>query len=602
MPKALKILLQICILFFIFCVSYFVNQYLTFDAKNIDFSTTSTKVLDNNNQVLYEISKDNAVKNTPIKYDDLPKHCVDALVATEDKTFWNNIGLDFNGTARLGISLVSLNNYSSGGSTISQQVIKLSDLSIYNRNPFDKLKEISRAVKLNQNFSKEEILVMYFNNAYFGNLNYGIEAASQDYLDKQTKDLSISECTYLVGLPQGPSIYNPYVNLSAGRDRQLIVLRAMNRNGYISDAQVNAIFNSDLDFKLDNFEIKAPHFVQFLQDNLGIKTDKIYKFLNFENSLENINWNKSYSVQTYYDYKIHKELQAQLRDFVNINQDKNINNASAIVLGKNNEVLTMIGSTDFFNDEIDGKFNSSIGFRQPGSLYIPLVYSFGLEDNIYLNDSLSNSIFKLNVKVGQSNKFEKVEITNKNGSDKSFVSLETAIKENLNIPATMIVQGKTTEKFKRYLELLPISMVTKNKLESFSNYCNEILTQEGCEISLLDLVILYNGLKNNGDFKSLKFIKSVKDLNGNIVWQQDENFDPINRLNTESFKEVNNLLQRNQNDWVWLTGTVRNSKDYMLIGFNENYTVGIWIGNTKGTELTDYSNINFSTKTVEDLF
>lgn len=500
MPKALKILLQIFILFFIFCVSYFLNQYLTFDAKKIDFPTTSTKVLDNNNQILYEISKDNAVKNTPITYENLPKHCVDALVATEDKTFWNNIGLDFNGTARLGISIIALNRYSSGGSTISQQVIKLSDLSIYNRNPFDKLKEISRAIKLNQNFSKEEILLMYFNNAYFGNLNYGIEAASQDYLDKPTKDLSISECTYLVGLPQGPSIYNPYANLSAGRDRQLVVLKAMNKNDYISDAQVNAIFNSDLDFKLDNFEIKAPHFVQFLQDNLGIKTDQTSKFLNFESSLENINWQESYSINTYYDYDIHKALLTQLKDFVNTNQNKNINNASAIILGKNNEVLTMIGSTDFFNDDIDGKFNSSVGFRQPGSLYIPLVYSFGVENNINLNDSLSNSVFKLNVKVGQSNKFEKVEITNKNGSDKSFVTLETAIKENLNIPATMIVQGKTAEKFKRYLELLPISMVTKNKLESFSNYCNDILTEEGCELSLLDLVILYNGLKKRWRF------------------------------------------------------------------------------------------------------
>ncbi len=603
MKRVFKVVLATILLIFVFCGFYFLFQYFSFDPKDIKFHTTSTKVLDKEGQLLYEISKDNAVKNTPIEYSALPQHCVDALVATEDKTFWNNIGVDLNGTIRLGISIATLNSYSSGGSTISQQVIKLSDLSIYNRTPIDKLNEIPKALKLNQYYSKEDIILMYFNNAYFGNLNYGIESASQDYFDKQTKDLSIAECTYLVGLPQAPSIYNPYGDLNAGRSRQKLVLESMFRDGYISEAQINGIFNTSLEFKLNNFEVRAPHFIQFLQDNLEIKTDNTAKFIDMDDSLEAIDWSQSYSVDTYYDYSLHSALINKLNEFVIQYQDKNLNNASAFVIGKNNEVVTMIGSINFFDDSIDGKFNSSTGFRQPGNLYIPIVYSFGLEKGYLLSDTINNAPFTMNVKSGQNSQFEKVEVNNsKKTSPMSFSTIESAIKNNLNIPATMIIQGKTPEEFKDYLKTLPISMGSKNQLESFRNYCNEILTQEGCEVSLMDLVILYNGLKNNGNFKSLKFIKEVKTLNGNVVWQQDLNLDPVDRLNEESFTLVNSLLERNSNSWFWLEGRVRNNKDYMLIGFNENYTIGIWLGNTKGNELLSYDTIKLPVENIEELF
>lgn len=199
--------------------AYSIAKYVTFDAKALTFETTSSKIYDKDMALLWEISKGNAVRNKPISINDVPRECKNAIVSIEDRTFWSNIGVDLKGLARLGISLFSKGSLG-GGSTISQQVIKNSFQNIYNRDPLDKLNESIYSIKMNSVISKETILEMYLNNIYFGNLNYGIESASLDYFNKTSSELNLAECSYLLGIPQWPGVYNPFGNQERGKVRQ----------------------------------------------------------------------------------------------------------------------------------------------------------------------------------------------------------------------------------------------------------------------------------------------------------------------------------------------------------------------------------------------
>ncbi len=176
----------------------------------------------------------------PVDLEEIPQDCIDAVVAIEDKTFWTNSGFDLKGLGRLALSSMGFSN--SGGSTISQQVIKLSTDRFYNRSILDKYIENIYAIKLNDKLAKEQILEMYLNNAYFGDYNYGIQAAALSYYNKNVSDLNLDECSYVAGILQLPNLYSPTIgNEQAGRNRQLAVLKAMLREGYISSEEINML-------------------------------------------------------------------------------------------------------------------------------------------------------------------------------------------------------------------------------------------------------------------------------------------------------------------------------------------------------------------------
>lgn len=531
---------------------------MVYDPSQIAFKTSSSKVYDTNGNLLYELSFDNAVRNTPVEFSKFPKNCINAVVAVEDKTFWTNSGVDRNGTIRLGINFATFGHYGSGGSSIAQQVIKLSNLSIYERGPKDKFREIAHALKLDKEFSKEEILEMYLNNVYMGNLNYGFESASLDYFSKSVSDLSLSECAYLAGLVQLPSIYYPYGNFELGLKRKDTVLYLMYKNNFISKTEYDNAVVANLDITKKDFAIKAPHFVQFLQDEYGIKSEKKSNFLK---SNENFDGSESLEIYTYYNYDLHKNLLEKLRSLVENNTRSNINNAASVVIDKDGNLVTMIGSVDFFNDEIQGKFNSSLGRRQPGTLYIPLVYKFALENGYSLNSNLENRNFFLEVGTGLDKNNETVEISNIDGFQSDFVSLEYALDKDLVIPATHILENHYKD-FENYLRQKSLSGLPEY------NSCNKIAVLEGCELTLLDLVYIYGG------FSNINVIKSI-----------GSNIDSLENLST--------------GDFLINSGVVRNKKDLVAILENENYIIGIWIGNTKGEELDYESADDIFTKTED---
>ncbi len=419
--KLKHLALIIVLIFFVFVTCYSIYKYITFDpANNLRFPNVSSKVYDKNNLLIAEISADNSVKRTPIKFADIPKFCVEALVSVEDKTFFENIGIDAKGIIRLIVSIFS-NGSMGGGSTISQQLIKNINDRIHNRTANDKLTEIIQAIKLNKVFTKEEILELYLNNIYFGNLNYGIESASIEYFNKSAKDLTDIECAYLMGIPQSPGIFNPKGDLELGIKRMYRVLLEMYKDKKIDLTKYTFLKSLDIKQYINTNPtlVNAPHFIEFFTNELKKERKDLY--------------NEKIFV-TNYNLSLHQTILKTIQDFTN-NFDGS-NNAAVVLIDKQGKLEVMIGSKNFFDDNIQGKYNAALGFRQPSQLYLDLIMRQEPLKKIKINEDMT--------------------ITDQNF--KLFLS-------NENIVA----------------QIDP----------SVRSRCSEKLLLEGCEISLLDIVKSY---------------------------------------------------------------------------------------------------------------
>lgn len=193
----------------LFGLSTLIAYYISFEKDKLILPIDRFEyALNNENEFTHEeIEAVNKISFERVAIEDIPEDCINSIIVIEDKTFRTNNGIDKNGVARLIYTALPLKNDLGGGSTISQQLIKMYQDRYYKRTPYDKLKEMVWAFRLTQSFSKDEILEMYLNNVYLGDYNYGIGAASNAYFNKDVRDLNKEECAYIMALPQSPNTY-----------------------------------------------------------------------------------------------------------------------------------------------------------------------------------------------------------------------------------------------------------------------------------------------------------------------------------------------------------------------------------------------------------
>src|SRR5512136_1084695 len=243
-----------------------VYAWLVVDLPGLDTlyqraSAPSTRLLDRHGRVLYEISDPHQGRHTPIKFGDIPAACREAAIATEDANYYSHPGVDLTGIARaLWINLQG-GEVLSGGSTITQQLARnllLSPDERIQRTLTRKLRESILAWRITQQFSKDDILALYLNEAYYGNLAIGLEAAAQTYFGKAVGELDLAECAILAGLPQSPARYDPLSDLPAAQERQTVVLDLMAKQGYITPERAELAKAEDLQFAAAPFPIEAP--------------------------------------------------------------------------------------------------------------------------------------------------------------------------------------------------------------------------------------------------------------------------------------------------------------------------------------------------------
>ncbi len=530
----------------------------------------STKIFDRTGQhLLYEIYQNQ--KRTVVDLDQVAKVAVQATVAIEDKTFYEHSGVKITSIIRAAFNnFIGRRSGGGGASTLTQQLIKNTIIG-NERSIFRKIKEAILALQLEKKYSKDEIIKLYLNEIPYGSTNYGIEAAAQSYFHKSAKDLNLSESATLAALIQAPSRYLNDVN--ALRDRRDLVLRLMNEQKYISDTEKQEAQNQALRIYRSNGIFDAPHFVLYVKKLLADQFG------------ENVVDTGGLKVITTLDY----DKQTAAEKIVKENGDKfaktaKANNAALIAIDPNtSQILAMVGSRDFNNEEIDGQFNVAVlGRRQPGSSFKPFVYTAAFEKG-YTPDTV---LYDVNTNF-DSRDGKVYSPKNYDGKEHGLVTMRKALQGSLNIPAvkTMYLVGEqqTADFAKRF------------GYTTFTGDYGLSLVLGGAEVSPLEHTDAFATLANGGTYRAPVSIMKVSDNKGNNLfeWTPDPGTEAVK---PELAALISNVLSDNEaraymfglNSTLVLpdrkaaakTGTTSDNKDAWTMGYVPSLAVGVWVGNT----------------------
>ncbi len=530
----------------------------------------STRIYDRSGQhVLYEVHGDE--KRTLVSLEEIPDYVEKATIAIEDKNFYEHGGFSIWAIARTMVTNV-LYNRSAGGSTLTQQFVKNAVLT-NEKSITRKIKELILAQKLEKRFSKDEILQMYLNEIPYGSNAYGVQAASQKYFNKNVGDLTIAEAAVLAALPQSPSRYSPYgPNKDLLLGRKDYILGLMREQGYISESEEDQAKAQEIIFTNPETAIFAPHFVMYVKSLLSDKYG--------EKTLEQ----GGLKIITTLDYdkqKIADEVVAEITE--NYQEKYNANNAALVSLDpKNGQVLAMVGSRDFFNEEISGQVNVVTSPRQPGSSIKPIVYAAlfekgGYNPNTIVFDTVTD--------------FSNYSPKNYNLKEYGPVSLRQALAGSLNISAVKVL----------YLAGLKSTIALAESLgyQNLSEGVGLSLVLGGAEVRLLDHANAFSALARDGEVSTPSVILKVEDKEGNILeeWKPNKR----NILTSETARMVTSILiDNNARSFVFgsknnltlsdrevaaKTGTTNEFRDGWTIGYTPSLVTGVWVGNTDNTKM-----------------
>ncbi len=337
-------------------------------------SPDATKIYDRHGRLLYEVLDPRAGRRTRVRTSELPLHVTQAVIAVEDASFYGNRGIEPRGIARAALQMARQRRIVSGGSTITQQLARQVLLSAEERRARSfprKAREMILAVRITRAYPKDRILEMYLNEVYFGQLAYGIEAASQTYFGKPARELDLAESALLTGLIQSPSAYNPLVDLDAARARQAVVLGLMTRSGFITADEAELARSESLHLTGGQVPLEAPHFVTYVRN-----------LLEGRYGAEKVN-RGGLHVVTSLDLDLQRRAEAIVaRRMAELNEhepgkpDYRARDAALVALDvPTGDILAMVGSADYFDETIDGAVNVALAPRQPGSAIKPVTYA-----------------------------------------------------------------------------------------------------------------------------------------------------------------------------------------------------------------------------------
>lgn len=540
----------------------------------------STKILDRNGNLLYKIYADQ--NRTPIKLNDLPQYLKQATIAIEDKNFYRHHGFDTGGLIRAGWKTLTGQRLE-GGSTITQQLVKVALLTP-ERTISRKVKEAILTIATEILYSKNQILEMYLNHIPYGGTAYGIESAAHRFFNKNASDLTLSESALLVGLPQAPSRYSPFGNPDSARDRQSLVLGRMVEDKYLTSEVAIAAKNEELHYADAGVDISAPHFVmyvrQILEEKYGVQVVE-------QGGLQ---------VTTTLDLELQNAAQASLSAELTTLKKLKISNGAALVTNPSTgEILTMIGSKDYFSEDIDGKVNVTTRARQPGSSIKPLNYALGIETKV-----ITPSTMLLDTPIcfdvpGQPDYCPK----NYDNTFRGLTQIRFALGNSYNIPAVKVLSLNSVEGFISFARKLGITSWSDPSLYGLS------LTLGGGEVTMLDMATAFGVFANQGVKVPLQAVLKVVDSSGKIL----EEYVPADGirngekvLSEETAFLISHILSDNNarsgafgtNSVLNVpgktvsvkTGTTNNLRDNWTIGYTPTLLVATWVGNNDNSPMS----------------
>ena len=549
----------------------------------------TTRFADRNGKPLAELWGEGRRIWVPL--DRMSKHLIDATIATEDATFYYNVGVDPARIAGAALQNAQQGQVVSGASTITMQLARnlfLGPEARINQTVDRKMLEAGLAQELTALFSKDELLEMYLNLLNYGHLAYGPEAAAQVYFGKPAKDLTLAESTLLAGIPQQPANLDPFENFEATKARQRVVLDLMVRHAKVTQAEAEAAFAEPilLQANPDQRTNLAPHFVQFVERDLAqrLGIDDVHRSgLQITTTLD---LDMQTLAQTVVTQKV-AELQPKV----------DLSNAALLALKPGaNEILVMVGSANFDNTAISGQVNVATSPRQPGSAIKPVLYATALSDNLISPASVLWDV-PVTYRVDDQTNYTPANY------DRTFhgpVTVRTALANSYNIPAVKLLDAVGVSRMLESARAMGL-----RSLGQESSYYGLSLTLGGGEVTLLDLTTAFATLANNGTYVEPTPIRGIADALGRPVsgWQQSEASQAVsaaaaylvtdilsdNDARTPAFG-ANSPLQLSRPAAV-KTGTTTDWRDNWTVGFTPSLVAGVWAGNSDGHPMKNSSGL-----------
>ncbi len=550
-----------------------------------DFQTT--RIYSRDGVLLYEIFEEG--RRIVVPLDRIPFAMRWATIATEDDTFYENPGFDPPSILRAAWEWIRSGEIVSGGSTITQQLVRQIVFDYEERNERTlrrKLKEAALAWVMTQQYSKDEILELYLNEVYYGNLAYGVESAANIYFDKPATELTVAEAAFLAGLVQSPATYDPYTNFAAAKVRQRQVLDLMVRHGYLSAADAEAAFNEPpravTDLASPDVPLLAPHFTVEVRRQLG-------QLPGLDPELVARGGLKVYTTLDMRYYTLAEQIaRAHVAE---IGEEFNLHNAALVALNPNTgEVLAMLGSVDYEDESIDGAVNVALSPQQPGSTMKPLTYAAALERGWQPADVLWDVPMVYDTGVGL------YEPNNYDGRFHGPVRLRDALANSYNIPAVTLLREVGVSALLEIAQRFGIESLGDDP----SRY-GLSLTLGGGEVTPLEIAAAFGVFANGGKRVTPYYIARVEDSQGNVLYEApnttgEQVLDPRiafiisdilsdNAARTPAMGADSPLLL----DFpaAAKTGTTNDFRDNWTVGYTPHLVVVVWAGNTDNTPMAE---------------
>lgn len=533
----------------------------------------STKIYDRAGEhLLYEVFADQ--KRTLVSLDKIPRDLINGVIATEDTEFYQHKGIRPLSFVRAVIYGIFTSKRVGGTSTLTQQLVKNAILTT-ERSYMRKLKEIILSLRLEQKYSKDQILQIYFNEIPYGSTNYGAESAAQSYFGKHVPELNLQESATLAGLPQAPTYYlnNPDV-LKQRRD---FVLKRMFDAGYITQEQKEKAQAEPLTLQKRYSDMRAPHFVLYVKEQLVDQYGEQTVDTGGLKVISSLDWDKQLAAEN------------AVSSSAKLLSEGQANNAALVALDpKTGQILAMVGSRDFNNKEIDGQFNVAVqGKRQPGSSFKPIVYAAAFEKG-YTADTLLWDVstnFAVSGPVYQPQDYD--------GGERGPVIARQALQGSLNIPAVEALYLVGSKKGVEFAEKMGYTTLSEGEF-------GLSLVLGGGEVKLLEHTAAFGIFADNGIKQEIVSILKVEDADGAVLfeWKKKKGEQVLEQKITDIVSNIlsddaarafifgaGGVLTLKDRPVAAKTGTTNNYRDAWTVGYTPSLVAGVWVGNTNNKEM-----------------
>lgn len=504
---------------------------------------------------------------TPVPLDKISPELQKAVIASEDKNFYEHGGFSILSTLRAVYGYVINRGGSFGGSTITQQLAKITLLG-NNRSFMRQYQAFSVAVGIENRYTKDEILEMYLNSVYFGENAFGIEDAAKVYFNTTPDNLNLAQSAMLIGVLPAPSIYSPISgDPELAKERQAIVLDRMVENDMISDAERQAALDEQLAYAEPQTSAgdQAPHFVQMVLSNL-------YE----EYGEENVK-RSGYQVTTTLDNELQQQLKQNITNHIGFIQANGGSNAAGVAIDPGSgSVLALVGSADWNNPEW-GKVNLVTSPRQPGSSFKPIYYSRALDTGVITPATILHDV---------PTDFGNYQPQNADRRFRGDITVRSALSQSLNIPSVEVLQKLGIASAIEGAEKLGITTIDENKEYGLS------LALGSAEVPLIEMTSAYAAFANEGQLYEAVLVKEINDKFNETVYRAPKAV-TTPALSPEGAYLISSILSDNAarapifgstltvpgRTAAVKTGTTDEQRDAWTIGYTPQLALGVWVGN-----------------------